>query len=905
MCQALSQFLHSLEVYMNFKTKQFGLSSVAMAVMFGLGSNVALAEDGADDQAAIEEVVTVANRLKGSATAVLEERKQQAFVADILGAEQISRTGDGDAASALRRVTGLTLVDGKFIYVRGLGERYSSTQLNGAMVPSPDPTRNVIPLDLFPASIIESLSVQKSFSAAMPAHFGGGNVDIRLKTIPDQFTLSLSGSIGGNSDNFDDALTYEGGDNDWLGKDDGTRAIPKSIAEFWDKRTFLNDDAVSDEQNRQLAADINRDFKLETGNADPEGSFDFVIGDTWDVDDWRFGTMVTLGYSNGWKVAEGYEGQYFRQDSDGWVMYRGFDDVKITEHELKWSAMANFGIDYNRNHRIDISSLVLHDTRDQIKEKFGNTNNVLLSDGLRIRDVNVLYEERQLMVNQIKGMHTFPEWNFFGFDWKYSDAKSYRYSPGNVETRYILADANEDGNFSMDNEIELRRGRTASRYSYQDLDDSVENVAWNASLPVTSGKWEMEFKAGASYVEKYRYATARRFDVNTLAFSDLDMSGTNIGDILTDDVILTNDLTDRILRDTTVDGDDYHAAQKIDAYYFEADFFFDNKWRITPGVRWEDFRQVVIGLKTDGTFDVENLDERDNADPLLALAFKEDEFYPSLALTYIMDDQMQFRFSYGQTTVRPDLREVSKSTFLDPITLDPIQGTPGLRPTQLKNWDFRWEWYMDAGDNVSVGLFYKDMKDPIESVQSPPQDGPPLIVMANAETGELYGVEFEFLKGLSFIDDWGVGKFWNNMFLSGNFTLSDSEVQIDRDKVVAQAGVSSGITNVNRRLTGHSKWVVNLQLGYDSTDGNHAASMVYNVFGDRIILPGLEPADDSYEQPLHSLDFVYTYYPSYNSKVKFKLVNILNQEKKIEFENTLRRSETKGVGFSLSYSHDF
>ena len=172
---------------MNNKFKSFALSSLTLALMATTGQVVA--EE--DDSEAIEEVVVKASRLKGTASAVMQERKNQAFVADILGAEQISRTGDSDAAAALRRVTGITLVDGKFIYVRGLGERFSSTQLNGAAVPSPDPTRTVIPLDLFPSSIIESLSVQKSYSATMPAHFAGGNVDIRLKTIPTDFVFNV------------------------------------------------------------------------------------------------------------------------------------------------------------------------------------------------------------------------------------------------------------------------------------------------------------------------------------------------------------------------------------------------------------------------------------------------------------------------------------------------------------------------------------------------------------------------------------------------------------------------------------------------------------------------------------------------------------------------------------------
>ena len=197
------------------------------------------------------------------------------------------------------------------------------------------------------------------------------------------------------------------------------------------------------------------------------------------------------------------------------------------------------------------------------------------------------------------------------------------------------------------------------------------------------------------------------------------------------------------------------------------------------------------------------------------------------------------------------------------------------------------------------------MTDPIEAVESPAQDGPELIVMANAEAGELLGVEVEFLKDLRFVNEWGIGSFWDTLFLSGNVTLSDSEISIDTQSVVEQTGVSAAITNPVRRLTGHSEWVVNMQLGYDSPDGNHSASMVYNVFGDRIIIAGIDDNDDTYEKPFHSLDLVYTYFPDYNSQVKLKLQNILNQEKQMEFENILRRSSTKGVGISLSYSREF
>jgi TonB-dependent receptor len=351
-----------------------------------------------------------------------------------------------------------------------------------------------------------------------------------------------------------------------------------------------------------------------------------------------------------------------------------------------------------------------------------------------------------------------------------------------------------------------------------------------------------------------------------------------------------------IIRDTTVAGDDYVAAQKVDAYYAEADFFWKSKWRFSGGVRFEDFRQVVAPLDPrTNQFDLNDEDDRSQ------LAFQEDDLYPALALTYFWDQDVQLRASVGRTVVRPDLREVSSATYIDPLTDFPIAGTPGIRTTDITNYDLRWEWYREAGNNVSVGLFYKDMQDPIESVQSPGQDGPPLIRIANAETGEIYGVEVEFLQGLEVIG----GGIWDNMFVSGNLTVSESEIVLDRQNIVEQTGVSAAVTNLQRRLTGHSEYVVNMNLGFDSDDGEHSASLVYNVFGDRILIPGIDGFDDSREQPFHSLDVVYKYYPDFNSTLTFKVQNMLDQKQEIEFEGITLRSKTKGTELSLSYKYEF
>jgi hypothetical protein len=883
------------EVKMNKPANRFPLKQLHLAVITSLSLSPMVM---AQEEDVLDEVVTTGTRLKGTATAVIEERKNQAFVADILGAEQISRTGDSDAASALRRVTGLTLVDGKFIYVRGLGERYSSTQLNGAAVPSPDPTRNVIPLDLFPSDIIESLSVQKSYSPSMPASFGGGNVDIRLKTIPDDFIFNMSGSLGYNSENSGDALAYDGGGKDWQGKDDGTRAVPSSIQERWDNLDFL--DNLDQADALALFSDVNRNYDPYLEDVGPDIGASMALGNSFDLDDdWRTGFLWTAGYNSGTTVSEEYSLEDADRVGDSINLVRYFDDILVTETSVKWSNMINLGLDYNRNHKIDYSLIVLSDTSDEVSESFGHTENLSVSEGLRIRDIEVDYEERKMYTNQLRGMHTFPKLNFAGLDWKYSLGRSVRHAPGGMKARFVLSDSNVDGLYDVDSESALNNSTTAARYTFQNLHDRLENYGFNFTYPMTLKNWDIEVKVGSDHLNKTRLSENRRFDVNTRAFVDSGLlKGSSFFSIMDDSVLSDsgNFNTTALIRDTTVAGDDYIAAQMVDAFYIEADLFYKGKWRVSGGARFEDFRQVVAPFDPrTNQIDIQDDDDRGE------LAFQEDDFYPALAFTYIKDDSMQFRASIGQTVVRPDLREVSSSTYIDPLTDYPIAGTPGIKTTSILNYDLRWEWYRQAGNNLSIGLFYKDMDSPIESVQSPAQDGPPLIRIANAETGELFGMEVEFLQGLEFIGD----GMWDNIFMSGNLTVSDSKIVLDRQNIVDQTGVSAAVTNLERRLTGHSKYVANLQAGYDSDNGEHSLSVVYNVFGDRILIPGIDGFDDSYEQPFHSLDTVYKYYPNFNTTVTFKVQNLLGENKELEFEDVLLRSESRGTKVSLSLKYDF
>ncbi|PWK51720.1 TonB-dependent receptor plug domain-containing protein [Pleionea mediterranea] len=877
--------------------------AVCLALLGGsVSASVNAAEQEQAKNEALEEVVVEGSRLQGTAQAVLEERKAQAFVADIMGSEQISRTGDSDAASALRRVTGLTLVDGKFIYVRGLGERYSSTQLNGMNVPSPDPTRSVMPLDLFPASIIESLNVQKSFSPDMPAHFGGGNVNIRTKSIPQEsvFKLKLEGGLNSNKSS---SPWYEGGSSsrDAFGTDDGTRALPAAL------RSRLNGegiDGLAADEASELFGRFNRNINADYQSVDPNYGLGLTLGNSFDVgNESRFGFLATTAYKNKWYVTNERNVNNLAK-SGGDIRINEFADGHSTEHKVSVSSMINFGFEYGYNHKLEFNNIYLRDTKDRIRDRQFESTNTINEPEEERRKVDILYEERELYSQQLKGMHTFNEFNNLGVDWYYSDNRSMREAPGGFEATYRV-DLIDTGS-GIRREEQIARD-TNVVYGWQTLRDDGESYGFNLSLPFSGSNYAMTLKAGGDFYSKERRAEAITVELETFSIPNQFLQGSNYGQIFSD-ATLNDAAFDIDFEDATANGDKYAAATLLDAAYVMADYEMGRHWRFTGGFRWEDFRQLSIPFqKHSNFFAVENEEIAD-------LVFEEDDLFASLAATYVVDDETQWRFNYSQTAIRPDLRDISTTFYIDPLTEFLVRGSTSLESSSIDNFDVRWEWYMPTGENLSVAFFLKDIDKPIEQIELPSAtEGAPQLLTANAKSGELIGVEVEFLKDLSFLGD-----DYANFFVNGNFTFSDSEVDIGLDDagdslfeqqlaeaLNTQQSVTEVITNNKRRLIGHSEWVVNLQLGWDSLDNNHSATLVYNVFGPRIIIPGVNGFSDGEEKSFNSLDMVYTWYATYDSTVKVRLKNILDEEKEIEQEGVTILRENPGTEFNISFTTNF
>jgi hypothetical protein len=882
--------------------QKFNVSRVGRSVLLALSTATTLVSLGAVAQdtpgpvAQREEAVehiSVSGRLMSSAASAAAERREQPYVAELLGMEQISRAGDSNAATALRRVTGLTLVKDKFIYVRGLGERYSSTLLNGAQVPSPDPTRNVIPLDMFPAGIIESLVVQKAYSPELPAAFGGGNVNIRTSAIPLQTRFNVAVGTGYNSLNSKDGFDYAGGSDDWRGKDDGLRGISPTLAAAQQQYGILTPINIAEALGginaanlaqaetivRELGTAFNRDIDITRTDVAPDFDGSLLAGTRFDLSDKVvFGVMSGISYDRSTQNIDEQE-RYYSVSGSTLVPLNRYDDIKGTEHQVKLSAMLNFGLELGVDHRLETSTIYLRDTKDEVKIKNGDSIETINENNRSNTDTSIMYEERTMLSNQLRGKHNFPYLFDLALDWQYTDAKARRYAPGEIEYRYLNETQADDSVFSF-----LRRNQNAVNYSFGDMKDNTENLSWNAELPLMLGKAELLLSGGYGYFERSRNAQTDRFNFDTVGYSLQQLSG-RFSDIFSATNIL-NPANRFKISNVTTQADDYMAAQMIDAGYGALELNYDYKFRLNLGVRYENFKQVSIPLTADG----------DVSGNITDSALQEDGFYPALSLTWFVNDALQARFGYSQTVVRPDLREVTPVLYVDPLTDFKVTGFAGLQSTDINSADARLEWCYD-NSNYSVGIFYKDLDKPIEAVELSGSDGNLLMSFRNAQSGKVYGAEAEFLQQLDMFGG-DFGRIADNFFIAGNLTISASEIIIQRF-------AGANLTNLKRSMSGHSDYVANLQLGFDADNNQHNATLTYNVFGKRIAFAGVNEKDDAFEQPFNSLDLTYSYTPLASMTLKLGLKNLLDEDVEILQQGEVLQKRVEGQSYSLSFSYKY
>ena len=663
--------------------------------------------------------------------------------------------------------------------------------------------------------------------------------------------------------------------------------------------------------NRELALALNRDISLTSESSHPDYSARTSFGTRFDFgSDWQAGFNIGASYDTDWRFRRTRTADFGQPDEQNGYKEESTRNVNI-------AGTVNLGLAFTEDHEISTTSLFLRNTDDETEVFDFFNENRPLSSGRGFRDYRLQFEQRELLTHQIDGTHylgmstrdRFPTLGrLLGklpeetkIEWFYSTSTAATEIPNQIA---IASETFTDRATGAVLSESVRLTSSAADYRFTDLDDEVDNYGWSMALPLQLEDSFVEVSGGYDHAQKARTYRQSQFSLGYLGVSDSSVLDGTLGDVFSDEKILadspdpsssvpgTRVFDNNIVFDRQgANTNSYIAATMTDSVWGKFDWTWQDTWRVAVGARWEDYRQVAVDWNPYG-FTEASPQVTTDPDTLLLGSFYEDRIYPAVGITFMGDwlaETFQLRLGYSETAVRPDLREITDSSYIDPITGDLVRGNPGVVPSEVENIDLRAEWYFDSGDNLTVTLFQKDIRNPIEFFEIPASDTTVAREIINAESGYVRGVEFEGLKELGFL-----GTAFDSMFVQGNLTLQESELVAGGDANVP--------TNAVRPLSGASDYVVNFMLGFDSADAKHTASLIYNVFGERLYVAGRNGAPDGYEQPFHSLDLTYFWYPTARITVKAKAQNLLRETVRIERSSVITFEEDPGTVFSLGFA---
>ncbi len=801
----------------------------------------------------LSEFVVLAPYIEGSVSSIVQETRESAEVKEVLGAEQMSQAGDSNAASALARVTGLTIEDDKYVLVRGQPYRYTLTLLNGSPLPSPDPIRRVVPLDLFPTSVLAAIDVQKSFSADKPGSFGAGLVNLSMRSIPEESFAEVSiGTAYNTVTTFQKGLTYDGGSKDFLGLDDGTRAIPKEVDDATQGGTIdlVN---VSDSERLVVGKAFDNNYEIRETTMSPDGTASITGGLRFDTKYGEFGILGDFSWGQKSSVRKGKE---IDIDVDnGELVARSNFEKNRTKVNAGVSSLIVAGGKWD-DHEVISNTFFIRDT-DKITEFKEGLNNT--SDERYERSYKLEWNQRELFVQQFVGKHDFKR---VLVDWRALTAEGNREL---LDRRTYLYSRQSDGSFIYYEE-------EAARREFNTVTDTIDSLAIDFTIPlIDQESFAASLKVGAASDTQDRLSDTSRFSFEPSG-GDLDLSlGPN-------EILHPDNVGDTIgFSDDTQDNDDYIGKSSVVGIYAMTDMKFSDLLRLNLGVRMEnaDFKVKTFS--------------RSNEDTLAApsLGFDGAKTLPTATATWFVNDEMQVRGGYSTTVSYPVLVEMSNTLFSDPDDGDVYFGNPDLKPATISGFDFRWEWYFSTEELVSVGLFQRNYINPIENGFVATGGGSPRLTIKNAESAVVNGVEFSGRISLEDVKE--------NMYFQSNITLMESSVDLGDD-----AGIA---TNVNRPLQGQANYVFNFQLGYDGEKQDW--TITYNQVGERLEQANVNGLPDIYRQPIQQLNAKWSW--KLNDIFKFSVSgkNILDPNFVFLGDTIEEKSYRKGMTIKSSITAEF
>ena len=805
----------------------------------------------------LEEILVVsAAAERGTVSRALEEQRLAANFINTVSMAQIEKSPDGDAGQAAQRVSGVTVQDGKFVFVRGLGERYTTTTLNGARVPSPEPERREVPLDLFPASLLEGITTAKTFTADQPGDFGGAEVGLRTREFPLRRTISFSTSVGLNDAILGrEVLVAPTVGREWLGFAGAARQLPDVARQT----TSLN--GATQSQVNSIIGSFRNAWSAVPSNGGPSGSAGLSVGGEDPVLGLPIGYVGSLTYSQGPEIRQGERRALAVADGQGGTRPQNEYEGSTARTSVLWGGLLNLSARVGSASKLSLNNLYDRSAENEATHLLGANEEF----GLDFDITRLTFTERTIRSHQLAGDHLLM--GRHQFQWSATLSGVTRDEPDRSDLVYQAQRDASTGTFAP---VAWWGAPRSAIRTFSTLDEDSRNVESSLRLTAGSAAREMALKIGGAYRRTHRDADSRAFDIINLRLDDADRarpaeqifdgSAAAQGDLM----LLLN-----------VNGGRYTATDDNVAGFAQMELPLGRGVRVIAGARVERAQLDVESRSPQGLITSARLD---NTDVL-----------PALSINVAMAERQNLRVSVSQTLSRPEYRELSPVSYFEVVGGLTVFGNPGLKRALVRNADLRWEWFPNAGEVVSVGGFAKRFENPIERVIVG-TTGASALSYVNADAAHNYGVELELRKSLA-----DLGEAASPFSVFGNLTLMRSRITPGNDSI-------SALTSTDRPMVGQAEYVVNAGLGYTHPRSDLSATLLYNVVGPRIAEAGVLPLPDTYEEARHVVDAALRVPLLRGVSVKLDAKNLLDAPYRTVQGSVARREYRSGRTVSLGFS---
>jgi len=839
-----------------------------------------VADAGADSSAAagagvfVGEITVEAAAEDSTEAALLAERRNAAQISDAIGAEEMKKNTGSDAADVVKRVVGISLQNNKYVFVRGLGDRYSNTSLNGSKIPSTEFDKKVVPLDLYPAGLLDQVKVSKSYTVDKPGDFAAGLVEMKTLDFPLQQSASIGFSTGAHSESTGEVFGQYAGGLSFSGN--GGQPLPADLPqESLTRQNPLTGEGFTPEELQQYGLEILESgpawtangggprypFTGSASNAPLDGGFNASYGNTFG----RLGLVVSATYDHDYRSVEQAQNfyRYSEQEPNDQYLADSYGFDRNVE-KINTGFVGNLAYRITDNHHLKFRSILSTISAAETSLQEGYSNDF----GGELRDYKVEYRDQQTETFQLSGEH-YLQLGKLGSLLEWRGASSAATTDSDLRFSLYL-DRTSNGIFQLTDNAQ-------SLFIYtNDLEDQIDDYAADWTTFLSGDSWYGSIKGGVAYTANDREFAGRRLRYRPRSTSGVDLTQAPEDILVPENISPTGWEIEEITRPT----DFYTGDQSIGAAYAQFDWAL-NRWRVIAGVRYEASDIEVV------TLDRQNPDE-----PPITSLIEDRDWLPALSIVYRVGATQNLRLSASQTVNRPEFRELAPFRF-KPIAGGLEQtGNPDLISAAIDSYDARWEWFPSATDVIAVSAFYKDFTNPIEAVQV---SGAALTeTFQNALSARNQGIELELRRN--------VGAWWealDDFTLILNYSFIDSQISL---------GPNTIQTNLDRPLVGQPDHVGNLVMEWIKPEWGSMVRVLYNYTGEKIAFAGTNGLDDIVEDPRGTIDIVYRQgfrFLGIDWTAKLAGENLTNEDRVYSQGGELWRGWNPGRKIGLSFGLNF